>query len=445
MSPKIFCVGANHRTAGVSEREAFFLSSDSLAKALPAIRARHQLKELLVLSTCNRFELIGVTEGEIPQDPQHSIDAWIDLHAEASSQAKIDRGALARVAYHLHDADAVRHAFRVASSLDSMIPGETQITGQFKEALQLAQTAKTLGPLLARLGQEALATAKKVRSQTNIGAKTVSISHSAVQVAKRMFNDLSECRFLIIGAGEMARVAAEHAASYKPKGLVVANRTQARAYELVQHLGRGDAHGLDNLPHLLANADVVIVATATDGYVVTREMVHKAMKERQAKSSLFLVDIAMPRDVDPECVRYDDVYLFDLDDLKQWVDQNISERHEAASQASVLIDLATDGFGQWLANQSIAPAIARWREHVLATLEREATKTFAKDIFSGMSKEQSAAVQTMLDAASAKLTGDFAQLLRKTQAEQAAILAETLLQFIDGTTTTNQTPKSGEP
>lgn len=445
MSPKIFCVGANHRTAGVSEREAFFLSSEALARALPTIRERHQLKELLVLSTCNRFELIGVTEGEAPPDAEHSIDAWMDLHAEASSEVKIDRGALARVAYHLHDSDAVRHAFRVASSLDSMIPGETQITGQFKEALQLAQTANTLGPLLGRLGQEALATAKRVRSQTNIGAKTVSISHSAVHVAKRMFNDLAECRFLIIGAGEMARVAAEHAASYKPKGLAIANRTEARAYELVQHLGRGEAHGLTNIPYLLAQADVVIVATANEGYVVTAEMVHKAMKLRSAKSSLFLVDIAMPRDVDPDCVRYDDVYLFDLDDLKQWVDQNISERYEAASQASVLIDLATDGFGKWLAHQSVAPAIAKWRDHVASTLEREATKTFAKELFANMNKEQHAAIQAMLGAASAKLTGDVAQLFRKTKAEQAASLATNLLELIEATASLSSTSKSGEP
>lgn len=431
MSPKIFCVGANHRTAGVSEREAFYLSSDALTRALPAIRDRHQLKELLVLSTCNRFELIGVTEGENPPDPQNSIDAWIDLHAEAASLVKIDRGALARVAYHLYDDDAVRHAFRVASSLDSMVLGETQITGQFKDALQLAQTAKTLGPLLGRLGQEALATAKKVRSQTNIGAKTVSISHSAVTLAKRLFSDLSECRFLIIGAGEMARVAAEHAASYKPKKLVIANRTHARAYELVQHLGMGDAHGLGNLPHLLAHTDVAIVATGTEGYIVTQEMIHKATNERERGAPLFLVDIAMPRDIDPECSRYDDVYLFDLDDIKQLVDQNLNERNDAAQQAAVLVDSATSVFAQWLTTQTIAPAIAKWREHLAATLDREAQKTFTRDVFAGLTEDQMAAIQVMLESAAAKLTGDFAQILRKSQAEQAALLATTVVEYLE--------------
>ncbi len=440
MSPRIFCVGANHRTAGIGEREAFYLTNEALIQALPTIRERHELKELMVLSTCNRFELIGVTRGEEQQDPQDSINAWIDLHAEAASTAKIDRAALARVAYHLHDQDAVRHTFRVASSLDSMIPGETQITGQFKDAMQLALDAQTLGPLLGRLGQEALSTAKKVRSQTNIGAKTVSISHAAVALAKRMFKDLSECRFLIIGAGEMGRVAAEHAASYKPKSLVIANRTQARAYELVQRLGVGDPHGLTNLPHLLANTDVVIAATGSEGYVITSEMIRKAVKERGDGASLFLVDIALPRDIDPACAEFDDVYVFDLDDLKQLVDQNLSERHDAALQAGVLIDQATSGFGEWLSTLAIAPAIAKWRDHIFATLEREAAKTLAKDVFAGVSVSQRAAMDAMLQAATAKLTGDLAQILRKSDGEKSAVMATALLKYLDH----SQASKSGE-
>lgn len=431
MSPRIFCVGANHRTAGIGEREAFYLSNEALMQVLPTIRERHELKELMVLSTCNRFELIGVTHGDDQQDPQDSIDAWIDLHAEAASTAKIDRAGLARVAYHLHDEDAVRHAFRVASSLDSMIPGETQITGQFKDALQVAQNAQTLGPLLGRLGQEALATAKKVRSQTNIGAKTVSISHAAVALAKRMFKDLSECRFLIIGAGEMARVAAEHAASYKPRSIIVANRTEARAYELIQHLGMGDAHGLVNLPHLLSHADVVIAATGSESYVVTSEMIHKAIKERDDGSSLFLVDIALPRNIDPGCAEFDDVYVFDLDDLKQVIDQNLSQRHEAALQAGVLIDQATSGFSEWLSTLSITPAIAKWRSHILATLNREASKTLGREVFAGVTDLQRVALDAMLQAATTKLTGDLAQLLRKSNPEQSAVVASALLQFLE--------------
>lgn len=424
MSAQIFCIGANHRTADIEHREGFFLPPEELIDALPLVQQKHRLVELLVLSTCNRFELLGVYLEETP--PQDPLSLWEDIHSYSSHSPHHERPLLERMTYRLLGEDAIRHAFMVASSLDSLVPGETQITGQFRDAVELAQKAKTLGPVLSRLSQEAIAAAKKVRSQTSIGQRTVSISHAAVTLAKRMFHDLSHCRFLIIGSGEMARVSAEHALSYKPKHLRIANRTSSKAYELAQHLGNSEGYGLENLPKLLAQSDVVIVATSAAHHIVTRQMVKSCLKDRDNNQPLFLVDISMPRNIEPDCRNYDDVYLFDIDDLKQVVDQHLSERHAAAAEAAVIIDQASSGFRQWLSTQELNPILEAWKVHVQETLAREAKKTLSKDIFQSLDERQQRAIQDMLHAITARLSSDLASGLKKTAVHEAHQFAKSI-------------------
>ena len=409
--PVIFCVGANHRTATISDRELFFLTEEQLVTALPVVRDRFGLRELAAISTCNRFELMGVAYGHaVGHDAL--VNIWADLHREANPQVPLDVAVIKQSAYVMIGLDAVRHIFAVAASLDSLVPGETQITGQFKDALAVAQAAATMGPTLARIGQEALTTAKKIRTQTDIGRRTVSISHAAITLAKRMFRDLSKCRFLIVGAGEMGRMAAEHAKSYEPRQLTIVSRTRMRACELQQHLGIGEAHGLDNLAHLIAHADVVISATSAPGYVIDAEVLKRVMRERRRGGPLFLIDIALPRDIDPKCADFEEVYLFDIDDLKQVVDQHLSERKAAADQAMVMVDASVDQFDGWLASQAIAPTLAAWRQYVAATLQREATKTLSRDIFAGLDERQREALQAMIDAQGNRLAADVATKLR---------------------------------
>lgn len=430
MTAKIFCIGANHKTADIVHREGFFLSSESLEIALPFVQRKHQLVELIVLSTCNRFELLGVSlEENAAHQRLDPVAMWLDLHEVARGRALLDRSALERMTYNLKGLDAVKHAFMVASSLDSLIPGETQITGQFKEAISLAQKAQTLGPVLGRLSQEAMTAAKKVRSQTSIGQRTVSISHAAVTLAKRMFHDLSDCRFLILGAGEMARMAAEHAKSYQPKQICIANRTTSRAYELAQHIGSSEGFGLEELEILISQADVVIAATASQTPVITTSILKEAMKQRDSSRPLFLVDISLPRNIESACRNFDDTYLFDIDDLKQVVDHHLSERQAAAVEASVIIDHATNVFGQWLATQDVTPVMEAWKLHVKGTLEREAGKTFAKDLFQGLDPKQRRAIADMVEAMTSRLSSDLAQGLRKANQEDAFTFATSMRRF----------------
>lgn len=424
MSAQIFCIGANHRTADIEHREGFFLPPEELMDALPLVQQKHHLVELLVLSTCNRFELLGVYPDETP--PHDPLSLWEDIHSYSSRSRHQERQLIERMTYQLLGEDAVRHAFMVASSLDSLVPGETQITGQFRDAVELAQKARTLGPVLSRLSQEAIAAAKKVRSQTSIGQRTVSISHAAVTLAKRMFHDLSDCRFLIIGAGEMARVSAEHALSYQPKHIRIANRTPSKAYELAQHLGSSEGYGLDHLPKLLAQSDVVIVATSAGTPIITQHMLKSCLKDRDTNQPLFLVDISLPRNIDPECRTFEDVYLFDIDDLKQVVDQHLSERHAAAAEASIIIDQASSGFQLWLSTQELNPILEAWKVHVQETLAREAKKTLSRDIFQTLDTRQQQAIQDMLQAITARLSSDLASGLKKTEIQEAHRFAKSI-------------------
>jgi glutamyl-tRNA reductase len=423
------------------QRESFVLTPESLAKALPVAQKKHQLQELFILSTCNRFEVIGTQEARTPSH-QELIQLWLDLHQEAGGTNTLDAEELGQITYHLSDQDVIKHAFRVASSLDSLIPGETQITGQFRDAVALATNAKTMGPVLQRMSQEAIATAKRVRSQTSIGRRTVSIGHAAVGLAKRMFSDLSQCRFLILGAGEMARTAVEHAKSFHPKQIIIANRTAARAVELSQHLGINHGFGLDDLPALVAQSDVVIAATSAQSTILGPTHLEKALNLRNPKKPLFLVDISLPRNIDPLCATFENTYLFDIDDLKQVVDKNIHLRQEAADEASTIIEESVLAFNKWLEMQILSPTLSAWRDHVFTTLERELQKTTSKDLFSSLNSKQMSALRSMIDAVTSRLAADLASGLKRRSAQEAAHLSSELMRCFNlsesDTTTSNK-------
>jgi glutamyl-tRNA reductase len=283
--------------------------------------------------------------------------------------------------------------------------GETQITGQFKDAIALAQASRTLGPILTRLSQEALATAKKVRNDTAIGKKHVSISHAAIQLAQKVFGELRDHKFLLVGSGEMSQVAAKYIMSYKPKSLFVANRTVENAKALVQDVGFGEAYELGELPNLLVQADVVISSTAAPGYVLDRAMVHRARGARRGRP-LVLLDIAMPRDVDPDCVKIDDVYLFDIDDLQQVVGQNYEERRKAADEAQALIEKSVAQFQAWQRTLAVKPTLAAFRSYVDEMIQREAQKTLGKDLFKDLSPKHHESLKALFEAIAGKISAD---------------------------------------
>lgn len=413
-----FCVGNNHRTATIATREFFYLRPEQITPALTSTASKFGLRELAVLSTCNRCEVFGVVSEDQTTDPSALREIYAAVHQMASNGTTIGEPSSFSSVYTLIGLDAVRHAFKVASSLDSLVPGETQITGQFKDAMSLAKGSGTFGPMLDRLSQAALATAKNVRTNTEIGRHRVSISHAAVDLAKRASSDLSSLRFLIIGAGEMARVAAEYVTSYKPRSLIIANRSPQKAFELTEHLGFGEHHSLENLSHLMARADVVISATSAPGHVIEKFHVESAIEGR-ADEPLFLIDIALPRDIDPKASEVADAYLFDIDDLKSVVDAHLEKRRDAINHATAIVSSSVDAFAQWLSHRDMVPAIAESSRYINDMIKREASKTFSKEIFSDLTAKQREAIDGFLEAISSRVTGDIAQSLKQASPEEA--------------------------
>ena len=331
----LIALGLNHLTAPVSLREQVAFDEDAAGAALLELARQPGVEEALILSTCNRTELyVGVAAGaeSIPQ-------AWLSRHHHLTP------GKLDEFLYRHDEQEAVRHMFRVATGLDSMVLGEPQILGQVKNAYQQARHAQALKAPMDRLLQHTFAVAKRVRTDTRIGAHTVSVAFTAVRLAEQVFTDLEKACVLLIGAGDTIELAARHLAEKHTRRLIVANRTLESAQELAGRYG-GYAVALADLPQHLAEADIVISSTASRQPVVTRAMVEQAMATRRRKP-MFLVDIAVPRDIDESVASLPDVYLYGIDDLHQVIDDNRRLRQAAAREADAIIDLQVDRYMAW--------------------------------------------------------------------------------------------------
>ena len=326
----LLALGINHQTAPVSLRERVAFADDRLPSALAALRALPSIREAALLSTCNRTEIYAVAD-----DEGHALGDWLARHHDDASE-------LHAYLYWHYDANAVRHLFRVATGLESMVLGEPQILGQVKDAYAFARDAHTLKTPLERLFQNTFAVAKRVRSDTRIGANPVSVAFTAVRLAERVFADLAEACVLLIGAGETIELAARHLTEAKVRRLIVANRTLDNAQTLATRFG-GYAIALCDLGKHLAEADVVIASTASREPVLLREQVAAAIAARRRKP-MFLVDIAVPRDIEPSVADLEDVYLYTIDDLRQVIDENLRSRREAAREAEAMIELSVEHF-----------------------------------------------------------------------------------------------------
>ncbi|HMD72488.1 MAG TPA: glutamyl-tRNA reductase [Steroidobacteraceae bacterium] len=317
-------LGINHKTAPIALREKVAFSEDRLLSALQTLRQQAGVAEVVILSTCNRTELYwaGSASGlELTQ--------WLERHHGASFE-------LAPSLYVHQERQAVAHAFSVASGLDSMVLGEAQILGQLKDAYRVAQEAGATGPALNKLFQAAFSAAKRVRTETRIGANAVSLASAAVSVARRVFADLSERSALLVGAGEMTALTARHLASQGVKRMVIANRSLGRAQTLAAELN-AYAVGLNDLESELEAADVVICCTASPVPIITKAMAAAAVRARRHRP-IFMVDLAVPRDIEPQVGELEDVYLYSIDDLQGVVDENRQQRELAADGARLVID-----------------------------------------------------------------------------------------------------------
>jgi glutamyl-tRNA reductase len=350
-------VGINHRTAPVEVRERVVFEPARIPEALQQLRNLPDVQETVIVSTCNRTELYCVAENlgraELGEWLQRYHGLGVPLHHSL---------------YH-HDEDkAVNHAFSVASGLDSMVLGEPQILGQLKDAYRLAQEAGTTGPVLNRLFQSAFSVAKRVRTETKIGANAVSVASAAVAMARTVFASFDNRTALLVGAGETVALAARHLYADGLRRMIIANRSVDRARELAAEF-HGFAIGLDEIPNHLKEADIVVASTAAPHSIITRHMTEQALRARKRRP-MFMVDIAVPRDIDADVAELEDVYLFTVDDLQSVVNENLEGRRQAAREAGALIDAEVERFVHLLRTRDAAPLIRRLREDADRTRQR---------------------------------------------------------------------------
>jgi len=423
---QFFAVGLNHTTAPVALREKVAFPADQIGQAVASARAwfgsdgtADAGKEAAILSTCNRTELYAA--GRVTGGVEAAIDATGHFLAHYH---KLPYSELRPYLYTLPQDDAVRHAFRVASGLDSMVLGEPQILGQMKDAVRQADAAGGLGTYLHQMFQRTFAVAKEVRSTTDIGAHSVSMAAAAVRLSQRIFDTIAEQHVLFIGAGEMIELCATHFAAQNPKSLTIANRTLERG-EALAHRFNGQAIRLADLPEQLAKFDIVVSCTASSLPIIGLGLVERAIKARRHKP-MFMVDLAVPRDIETEVGRLDDVFLYTVDDLATAVQTGLENRQAAVAQAEAIIETRVQSFMHWVDSRAVVPLIQDLHETSeilrMAELER-ARKLLARG----------EDIDTVLEALSKGLTAKFLhgpqQALHEAQGDERARLATLLPQL----------------
>ena len=408
---QLFALGLNHHTAPVSIREQVAFRPELLTQALGDLVRAKPVKEAAILSTCNRTELYFATE-----HPQHAADWFAEYHRVALQD-------LSPYLYTFPQRDAIRHVFRVASGLDSMVIGEPQILGQVKDAVRHAEQAGTLGSTLHKLFQRSFSVAKEVRSTTAIGANIVSMAAAAVHLSERIFESVRDQRVLFIGAGEMIELCAAHFCGEQPRKVTIANRTAARAEALAARFG-ADVIRLDQVAEVLAGYDIVVSCTGSPLPIIGLGMVERALKARRHRP-MVMVDLAVPRDIEAEVAASGDVFLYTVDDLAKVVDSGLESRRAAVIEAEGIIDARVDGFLHWLDSRGTVPTIRALREHAdalrRAELER-ASRLLARGedphkvleaLSQGLTNKLIHAPTRFLNDAEGELHGDCAELVQR--------------------------------
>ncbi len=396
-NPRILLMGLNHQTAPVALRECLAFSPEETETALEALIHRPCIREALLLSTCNRVEVVVTCD-----DPARAI---ADLEGFISDFKHISIDEFRSSLYRYVDNDAVRHLFRVASSLDSMVVGEPQILGQIKAAYGAAIHRRASGVILNRLLHRTFFVAKRIRTETGIGDHAVSISYAAIELARKIFGSLEGRRVLLIGAGEMAELAVEHLIRHRAGEILVANRTFAHGVSLAQRFG-GQAIRFEEVEARLATVDIIISSTGAPGFVVVPAQVSAVLRHRRNRP-LFFIDIAVPRDIDPRVNRLSNVYVYDIDDLKGVVEENVQDRQQEALKAERIIDEAVLRFSQWRQSLEVVPTIVALHRKLELIADAEIKKTLQ-----GSKPPDEAALKRMATAMINKFLHDPTQILK---------------------------------
>ena len=407
-------VGMNHRSAPLDLRERLALSTQTTRLALDLLRADPAVDEAFILSTCNRIEFL--VRGAKPDSGQ-AIDRYL------SGDRGIERSTLDRHAYRKAGSDAIRHLFRVTAGLDSMILGEPQIQGQVKDAFALSRESGSTGVVLDRLLQHALSAAKSARSETGISRHAVSVAFAAVKLANKIFGKLDGRRVLMMGAGKMGELVARHLHRQGIAELIVCGRRFDNADRAARRFGGRAVHWDDGLDQL-SNVDIVIGCTGAPRPVLSRERVAAALKRRRT-GALFLIDIAVPRDIETSVHSLENVYLYDIDALEGVVDDNLEERKRAAQQAQGLLDREVLAFQRWRQSQTVAPLITAMREEMAATAEQELKKFRGR--LGPLTEAQEQAVRELTRAVTRKFLDRPTRYLRDSAARGESEMVVSLL------------------
>ncbi|MGD9056423.1 MAG: glutamyl-tRNA reductase [Desulfobacterales bacterium] len=396
----IVLLGINHNTAPIEVRECIAFTEDQSKSALHSLMRKTFIKEALLFSTCNRVEVLVVTD-----DSTRAVDETKNFIAEFN---KIPLEQFESALYVHKGNEAVRHVFRVAASLDSMLVGEPQILGQIKAAYRTATEEKTSGVILNRLLHRTFFVAKKIRSETGIGDRAVSISYAAVELARKIFDVLEGKKVLLIGAGEMAELAVEHLIRCKVEQVWVANRTFENGVELATQFN-GQAIRFEEIPESLKTVDIIISSTGATEYVIRADQVKGIIRKRKNRP-LFFIDIAVPRDIDPDINRLSNSYVYDIDDLKGIIDENIEDRHKEAIKGERIVDEAVIRFREWYESLDVVPTIIALRKKMTAIAEAELKKTLQASM---ISEQEAKAVRRMAESLINKILHDPTRFLKR--------------------------------
>jgi len=395
MTVRIVNIGMNHESAPVELRECMANNRESSSLALSCMRESEWIKEGLFLSTCNRVEAIYTTD--YPEEARKTILSMLSMLGNISEERFMPN------IYIYEDSEALKHVFRVASSLDSMVVGEPQILGQIKEAYhQAAGVEKTTGVILNRLMHRAFHVAKRVKTETGISEAAVSISYAAVELAKKIYYSLEGKKVLLVGAGEMAELAARHLMGNGIESLIVANRSFDKAVQIAD-LFRGKAVFFEEMESYLLEVDIVVTSTSSMDFVIPYDMVRNSLRKRR-NHPLFFIDIAVPRDVDPRVNKLENVYLYDIDDLKEVVNENTAQRKEEAIKAERIVQEEVIRFEKWLKTLDVVPTITALKDKIESIRKSEIEKSLPA--LGDLTPSQIRAIDSLTESLIGKIMND---------------------------------------
>jgi glutamyl-tRNA reductase len=400
----IVLVGINHKSAPVEVRERLAFTEDACATALRTLVDGEVVREGLIVSTCNRVEILTETASERVNETIERVNQFL------GASDTLPRSFFQEYLYQHTDDQAVRHLFRVTSSLDSMVVGEPQVLGQVRRAYSIALEAGTAGRILNRLVHHAFRVAKRVRTETGIGANAVSISYMAVELGKKIFDSLAGRTALLIGAGEMAELSARHLVNAGVTRMLLANRTEGRAERLAKELG-GEPVSFAELSDYLAEADIVICSTAADQYVITEQMAREALSKRRNRPSFF-IDISVPRNIDPAVGKIANVFVFDIDDLESVISSNIREREREAERAELIVESEIMQFQQTLRVLDIGPTIGALRNKLHDIARSELARR--RNRLGPLTAEQESAIEAVLMSTVNKISHPLLSHMRRS-------------------------------